>query len=266
MQLETDTSDRGQTVQGTEAVLLPLNGRSYADLAQLVPGVRRSLIATVASNPPRDASYNVNGLNSMDNNFTLDGIDNNGYQEANQGYSNEAVIPSPDSLQEFKVQTDNYSAEYGRSGGAIVNATTRSGTSAFHGGAYDYLRNTALNAFGPFYGTGVKPTLVQNQFGATFGGPIRKDKLFFFIDYEGLRAVSHSLTTATLPTPAEQGGLFTVDGTVSGAPIPIKNPYTGVVYANGQVPLSDPNLNPLAVQVLKLLPHSEHRGRRPHRR
>jgi len=73
-QLETDTSDRGQTIQGTEAVTLPLNGRSYADLAQLVPGVRRSLIATVASNPPRDASYNVNGLNSMDNSFTLDGI------------------------------------------------------------------------------------------------------------------------------------------------------------------------------------------------
>jgi hypothetical protein len=92
-QLETDTSDRGQTVQGVEAVALPLNGRSYADLAQLVPGVRRSLIATVASNPPRDASYDVNGLNSMDNSFTLDGIDNNAYQEANQGYSNEAVIP-----------------------------------------------------------------------------------------------------------------------------------------------------------------------------
>jgi hypothetical protein len=253
-QLETDTSDRGQTVQGSEAVALPLNGRSYADLAQLVPGVRRSLIATVASNPPRDASYNVNGLNSMDNNFNLDGIDNNAYQEANQGYSNEAVIPSPDSLQEFKVQTDNYSAEYGRAGGAIVNATTRSGTNAFHGGAYDYFRNTVLNAFGPFYGTGVKPTLVQNQFGGTFGGPILKDKLFFFVDYEGLRAVAHSLTTATLPTPTEQGGLFTVDGTATGTPIPIKNPYTGAVYTNGQVPLTDPNVNPLAVQVLKLLP------------
>ena len=149
----------------SEAVALPLNGRSYADLAQLVPGVRRSLIATVASVPPRDASYNVNGLTSMDNNFTLDGIDNNAYQEANQGYSNEAVIPSPDSLQEFKVQTDNFSAEYGRAGGAIVNATTRSGSNSFHGGVYDYLRNTDLNAFGPFYGTGVKPTLVQNQFG-----------------------------------------------------------------------------------------------------
>ena len=125
--LETDSSDRGETVQGAEAVALPLNGRSYADLAQLVPGVRRSLIATVASNPPRDASYDVNGLTSMDNNFTLDGIDNNAYQEANQGYSNEAVIPSPDALREFKVQTDNYSADYGRAGGAIVNATTRSG-------------------------------------------------------------------------------------------------------------------------------------------
>lgn len=254
-QLETDTSDRGQTVQGAEAVALPLNGRSYADLAQLVPGVRRSLIATVASNPPRDASYNVNGLTSMDNSFTLDGIDNNAYQEANQGYSNEAVIPSPDSLSEFKVQTDNYSAEYGRSGGAIVNATTRSGTNAFHGGVYDYFRNTVLNAFGPFRGTGVKPTLVQNQFGGTLGGPILKDKLFFFVDYEGLRSISHSLITATLPTPAEQGGLFTVDGTATGAPIPIRNPYnTAVVYTNGQVPLNDPNVNPLAVQVLKQLP------------
>ena len=252
--LETDTSDRGQTIQGNEAVTLPLNGRSYADLAQLVPGVRRSLIATVASNPPRDASYNVNGLTSMDNNFSLDGIDNNAYQEANQGYSNEAVIPSPDALQEFKVQTDNYSAEYGRAGGAIVNATTRSGSNSFHGGVYEYFRNTVLNAFGPFHGTGVKPTIVQNQFGGTFGGPVLKNKLFFFVDYEGLRSVSHSLTTAILPTEAELNGIFTVDGTAGGTPIPIKNPYTGVVYADGRVPLNDPNIDPVALTVFKLLP------------
>jgi len=253
-QLETETSDRGQTIQNAEAVTLPLNGRSYADLAQLVPGVRRSLIATVASTPPRDASYNVNGLTSMDNNFTLDGIDNNAYQEANQGYSNQAVIASPDALSEFKVQTDNYSAEYGRAGGAIINATTRSGTDAFHGVLYEYFRNTVLNAFGPFYGTGVKPTLVQNQFGATFGGPIRRDHLFFFVDYEGLRAISHSLTTATLPTAAELNGLFTADGTAGGTPVPVKNPYTGTVYANGQVPLSDPNINPVALATFKALP------------
>ena len=251
--LETESSDRGETVQSAEAIALPLNGRSYADLAQLVPGVRRSLIDTVASVPPRDASYNVNGLTSMDNNFTLDGIDNNAYQEANQAYSSEAVIPSPDAIQEFKVQTDNFSAEYGRAGGAIINATTRSGTNKFHGGVYDYLRNTVLNAFGPFYGTGVKPTLVQNQFGATFGGPVLKEKLFFFADYEGLRSVAHTLTTATLPTPTELKGLFTTDGTPAGTPIAIKNPYTGVIY-NGQVPLNDRNIDPVALEAFADLP------------
>jgi hypothetical protein len=137
--LETDTSDRGETIQSREAVNLPLNGRSYADLSTLVPGVRKSLLETL-SLPSRDASYNVNGLNSMANNVQLDGIDNNAYQTANQGYSNEAIIPSPDAVQEFKVQTDNYSAEYGRAGGAIVNATIRSGTNQFHGVVYDYLR------------------------------------------------------------------------------------------------------------------------------
>jgi hypothetical protein len=253
-QLETDTSDRGETVQATQAVTLPLNGRAYADLSKLVPGVRQSLDGTVVANPPRDASFNVNGLTSQYNNFELDGIDNNAYQEANQGFSNEAVIPSPDAIQEFKVQTDNYSAEYGRAGGAIINATTHSGTNAFHGVAYDYLRNTVLNAFGPFRGTGVKPTLVQNQFGGTLGGPVLKNKLFFFADYEGFRSVAHILTTANLPTQTELGGLFTSDGTPTGTPIPIKNPYTGVIYANGQVPLSDPNIDPLALTTFKLLP------------
>ncbi len=252
--LETDSSGRGGTVESAQAIALPLNGRSYADLAQLVPGVRRSLLDTVASNPPRDASYNVNGLTSQFNNFTLDGIDNNAYQEANQGFSNEAVIPSPDAIQEFKVQTNNYSAEYGRAGGAIINATTHSGSNTFHGGAYDYLRNTVLNAFGPFIGTGVKPTLVQNQFGGTFGGPVLKDKLFFFADFEGLRAVSHLLTTATLPTPTELTGLFTSDGTAGGKAIPIRNPYTGVVYENGQVPLGDPNIDPIALRTFADLP------------
>jgi len=254
-QLETDTSDRGQTIQAAQAVTLPLNGRAYADLSKLVPGVRQSLNGVV-SNPPREASYNVNGLTSQYNNFELDGIDNNAYQEANQGFSNEAVIPSPDAIQEFKVQTDNYSAEYGRAGGAIINVTTRSGTNQFHGGAYDYLRNTVLNAFGPLYGTGVKPTLVQNQFGGTFGGPILKNKLFIFADYEGLRSVAHTLMTANVPTQEEHQGLFISDGSdgkPAGTRIPLKNPYTGQLYA-GQVPLSDPNIDPLALTAMKYLP------------
>jgi hypothetical protein len=252
-QLETETSDRGQTIQAVEAVTLPLNGRAYADLSKLVPGVRQSLLG-ITSNPPRDSSYNVNGLTSQLNNFELDGIDNNAYQEANQGFSNQAFIPSPDAVQEFKVQTDNYSAEFGRAGGAIINATIRSGGNDFHGGAYEYLRNTKLNAFGPFLGTGVKPSLVQNQFGGTLGGRVIKNKLFFFVDYEGLRSVQHSLLTANLPTQTELGGLFTADGTPTGTPIPVKNPYTGVVYANGQVPLNDPNIDPVALAAFKLLP------------
>jgi hypothetical protein len=247
-QLETDTSDRGETVQSREIVNLPLNGRSYADLSTLVPGVRKSLLE-VLSSPSRDASYDVNGMNSMVNNFQLDGLDNNAYQTANQGYSNEAIIPSPDAVQEFKVQTDNFSAEYGRAAGAVINATTRSGTNSFHGVVYDYLRNTVLNAYGPFIGTGVKPTLVQNQFGATAGGPIRRDKLFFFLDYEGLRHIDHSIITAVVPTAAQTGGSFT---DASGKPIPLVNPITGTVYANGQIPLADQN--PFAAKVLSLLP------------
>jgi hypothetical protein len=247
-QLETDTSDRGETVQSREIVNLPLNGRSYADLSTLVPGVRKSLLE-VLSSPSRDASYNVNGMNSMVNNFQLDGIDNNAYQTANQGYANEAIIPSPDAVQEFKVQTDNFSAEYGRAAGAVLNVTTHSGSNAFHGVAYDYLRNTVLNAYGPFIGTGVKPTLVQNQFGGAIGGPIRHDKLFFFADYEGLRHVDHSIITAVVPTAAQAAGTFT---DASGQPIALVNPITGATYPNGQIPLADQS--PFAAEVLSLLP------------
>lgn len=245
--LETDTSDRGETVQTREAVTLPLNGRSYADLSTLVPGVRKSLLETLSA-PPRDASYNVNGQNSMTNNFQLDGIDNNAYQTANQGFSNEAVIPSPDAVQEFKVQTDNYSAEYGRAGGAIINATIRSGTNNFHGVIYDYLRNTDLNAYGPFIGSGVKPTLVQNQFGGTLGGPIKRDKLFFFADYEGLRVVNRAIQTAVVPTAAQAKGIFT---DAVGNPIPLINPITGVKYPNGIIPAADQS--PFAAKVLSIL-------------
>lgn len=245
--LETDSSDRGETVQSEQAVSLPLNGRAYADLSLMVPGVRESLLE-VLSLPSRDASYDVNGLNSMTNNFQLDGIDNNAYQTANQGYSNEAIIPSPDAVQEFKVETDNYSAEYGRAGGAIVNATIRSGTNAMHGLAYEYLRNTVLNAYGPFIGTGVKPTLVQNQFGGAFGGPIKHDKLFYFADYEGFRVVNRAITTAVVPTASQAQGIFT---DANGNPIPLQNPITGTQYPNGQIPVSDQS--PFAAKVLSIL-------------
>ena len=213
--LETDSSERGQVIGTREVENLPLNGRAYADLAALVPGVRRNILENTTDSS-RDASFNVNGQRSEFNNFLLDGLDNNAYGTSNQGFSNQAIPPSPDAISEFRVETDNYSAEYGRSAGAVVNVSIRSGTNQFHGKAYDYIRNTVFNAIGPFTppsnpltGKPQKPILIRNQFGGTFGGPIWKDHTFFFGDYEGTRQVVHAPTSATVPT-ANQNGTSTL--------------------------------------------------------
>jgi hypothetical protein len=218
--LETDTSSRGTVVGNQQIVNLPLNGRAYADLALLAPGVRRSGIAA-----SRDASFNVNGMRSSQNNFIVDGVDNNSYGTSNQGFSNQVVQITPDAVQEFRLETNNFSAEYGRAGGAVINATIRSGTNQFHGAAWEYLRNTALNATGFFKPiTGVKPVLIQNQYGGAIGGPIKKEKMFFFADFEGYRRISKTITYSTLPTAAMRQGQVS---------IPVQNPYDGTVYPNG---------------------------------
>src|SRR4051812_19360984 len=180
--VESDSTDKGQVVSSAVIDNMPLNGRAYSDLALLAPGVQRSALSSVGD--PREGSFNVNGLPSSQNNFIMDGVDNNSYGTSNQGFSNQVVQLSPDAVQEFKVQTNNYSAEYGRAGGAVINASMRSGTNAFHGSVYEYLRNTDLNAVGFFKPVNnVKPVYQQNQFGATIGGPIKRDKLFFFAHY-----------------------------------------------------------------------------------
>ena len=241
--LETDSSDRGQVMATRQIVDLPLNGRSYADLALLAPGVRKSVLQD-GSITSRDASYNVNGQRSAFNNFVLDGVDNNAYGTSNQGFSNQTVQLSPDAVAEYRVATDNYSAEYGRASGAVINASVRSGSNSFHGAAWEFLRNTQLNAVGFFQPTGgVKPVFQQNQFGATLGGRIIRDKLFFFVDYEGLRRVQRTLTFASIPTAVYKSGNF---GTA------VKNPYTGQVYDNGVVPASQ--ITPFAKAVLGALP------------
>ncbi|WP_263384329.1 TonB-dependent receptor [Granulicella arctica] len=270
--LETDSSERGQVIGTREVENLPLNGRAYADLAALVPGVRRNALES-GSDSSRDASFNVNGQRSEFNNFLLDGVDNNAYGTSNQGFSNQAIPPSPDAISEFKVQTDNYSAEYGRSAGAVVNVSIRSGSNAFHGKAYDYIRNTVFNAIGPFTpptntltGAPQKPILIRNQFGATLGGPIKKDKFFFFGDYEGTRQIVHALLQATVPTANQNGtsalaksnGGYTflraASGADSGAGVSIRNPITGQIYANGVVPFNDPSVSSFAKGILAALP------------
>ncbi|MGH9722101.1 MAG: TonB-dependent receptor domain-containing protein, partial [Bryobacteraceae bacterium] len=237
--LESDSSDRGQVINRAAIVNLPLNGRAYADLALLSPGVRKSNILN------RDASFNVNGLRSSHNNFLVDGVDNNAYGTSNQGFSNQVVQLNPDAVEEFKVQTNNFSAEFGRAGGAVINASLRSGANAYHGSVWEFLRNTKLNAVGFFKPTtGVKPVLVQNQFGGAAGGPIRKDKIFFFANYEGFRRVERTLQFASIPTLEQRLGRFGV---------PIRNPVTGDVYTDGVVPASA--ITPFARRVLGDLPN-----------
>jgi hypothetical protein len=270
--LETDSSERGQVIGTREVENLPLNGRAYADLAALVPGVRRNLLEN-ATTSSRDATFNINGQRSEFNNFLLDGLDNNSYGTSNQGFSNQSIPPSPDAISEFRVETDNYSAEYGRSAGGVINVSIRSGTNQFHGKAWDYLRNTVLNAIGPFTpptnpltGQPAKPVLIRNQFGGTFGGPIWKDHTFFFADYEGVRQITHSPLTATVPTlnqngtsalaKANAGYTFLTTnaaGVETGTPVPLVNPLTGKSYPNGIIPFAD--ASPFAQGVLAALPN-----------
>ena len=251
--LETETSSRGEVIGTREVENLPLNGRSYADLALLTPGVRRSFLEDQTATS-REASFNINGQRSAFNNFLLDGLDNNSYGTSNQGFANENIPPSPDAVSEFRIETDNYSAEYGRASGGVINASIRRGDNQFHGKAYDYLRNTVLNAIGPFQPTGgVKPKFIRNQFGGTFGGPIWRDHTFFFLDYEGNRQISLGFGTATLPTAEQRTATFLlhkVDGTT--APIPLQNPVTGVLYPTGVIPTTDSI--PFARAVLAALP------------
>jgi hypothetical protein len=244
--LDTDTSDHSQVIN-TEAIMeLPLNGRDYSNLALLATNVHVSpqALAFGPTATPREGAINVNGMRDTFNNFQLDGMDNNSYGLSNQGYSSQVVQPSPDALQEFKVITSNFSAEYGRVGGAVVTAALRSGTNEFHGTLYEFVRNTDLNAIGYQFGlrpaTFQKPTMHRNQFGVTIGGPIIKNKLFFFGDYEGYRQLQGYVNLATFPDAAERTGTL---------PATVTNPLTGAVYpANTQIPLGQ--ITPFALAAL----------------
>ncbi len=253
LQIETETSERGQTITGYQTAALPLVSRNYSDLLGLVTGSRQAPSSATTSSInslTRAGSYNINGERSMFNNFLLDGLDNNAYGESNQGFDNQIIAVPPDSVAQFQVVTNNESAEYGRSSGATINVASNSGTNKFHAIAYEFFRNTDLNAEGFFKPTqtgssGIvvpfkKPTFNRNQYGINFGGPIIKDKLFFFLDYEGFRQVLKPLSVLTLPTQNELNGILVV---------PVKNPLTGKTYAAGQqIPTTD--INPVSLAII----------------
>jgi hypothetical protein len=222
--LETDSSQRGQIISGEQTRALPLNGREYSALALLTTGVRLSALNT-GGFTPREGSFNVNGLRSTFNNFMIDGVDNNAYGTSNQGFSNQVMQPAPDAVGEFQVVTNNMSAEYGRSAGATINVAYASGTNRFRGSAWEFLRDTSLNATGFFKpANGQKPPLERNQFGGVIGGPIVRNRAFFFADYEGFRQTRGLPASSTIPTLAQRQGLLNV---------PIRNPVTGQVHDAG---------------------------------
>lgn len=253
LQLETETSERGETVTNYQSEAFPLVSRNYSDLLALIPGSRQAPTSATTSSInslTRAGSFNVNGERSMFNNFLLDGLDNNAYGESNQGFDNQIIAVPPDSVAQFQVVTNNESAEYGRSSGATINVASNSGTNKLHATLYEFIRNTDLNAPGFFKpltvgGTGIttpfkKPTLDRNQFGVNFGGPILKDKLFFFLDYEGFRQTLKPLSVLTLPTQNELNGILVQ---------PVKNQVTGAIYAAGTaIPTSA--INPLSQQII----------------
>ncbi len=253
LQVETETSERGQTISGYQTEALPLVSRNFSDLLALVTGSRQAPTAATTSSISslvREGAYNVNGQRSMFNNYLLDGMDNNAYGESNQGFDNQIIAIAPDSVAQFNVVTNNESAEYGRSSGATVNVASASGTNSFHGTLYEFIRNTDLNAAGFFKpsvvsNTGTttpfkKPTFNRNQFGMNFGGPIVSNKLFFFLDYEGFRQTLRPLYVLTLPTQNQLNGNLVV---------PVRNAVTGTVYPAGTA-IPSGAINPLSSQIL----------------
>ena len=232
--LETDTSQRGQVITGDQTRALPLNGREYSALALLTTGVRQSALNT-GGLTPREGSFNINGLRSTFNNFLIDGVDNNAYGTSNQGFSNQVMQPAPDAVAEFQVVTNNMSAEYGRAAGGTVNVAYRSGTNDFHGSAWEFARDTSFNATGFFKPPAgqSKPVLDRNQFGGVVGGPIARNKAFFFADYEGFRQTREVVATSTIPTLAQRQGILTVAvaNPLTGAAIPAGTPVPMTAFA-----------------------------------
>jgi hypothetical protein len=236
---ETESSSIGAVI-GNRAVLeLPLNSRSFYSLPLLTPGVVQ---AAQNSTLGYRGGFNVAGSKETWNNFTLNGVDDN--DEAINGPS---YRPSIESIQEFKVLTGVYSAEYGRVSGGQVVIVTKSGSNRFHGDFFEFLRNQTFDAKNFFTPVGTTPQLNRNQYGGTFGGPIRKDKTFFFVNYEGLQLNQQYIALSTVPTPAMAGiatpGIYDFRSLLSlPTPVHVKNPFTNADFITPNV-ISGADLN-----------------------
>src|SRR5215472_6305928 len=229
-QLNTVEGSQGQVIENRRVVDLPLNGRNYDELALLSAGAVQPLAGA------RYAGFSAGGMRDTQNSFLLDGVDNNPVELAGAQRRSEMVQPSIDAIQEFKVQTNAYAAEYGRAMGAVVNLTTKSGTNDFHGAVFEFLRNEKFDAKNFFDPPGPKPPFKRNQYGFAVGGPVLipkiisgKNKVFFFTDYEGTKIRQTSTNTSTVPTLSMRTGDFS-DLLKQPRPLAIIDPTTGAPF------------------------------------
>ena len=245
--LQTSSSELGTTVQAAQIEALPLNGRNFVNLTRTIPGVLRGIpganIDGAGSLAWRaSASFSANGQRPRDNNYMLDGVDNN-----ETWLQTVVIFPSVDALDEFKMQTSTYSAEFGRSLGGVVNLQIKSGTNNLRGSAFEFMRNDAFDANNFFNNRAgrAKPDFKQNQFGGTLGGAIFRDKTFFFGDYQGHREEQGVTALSTVPTMLMRSGNF------SELTRTIFDPTTGQPFPGNTIP--DGRIDSVASEILKQL-------------
>ncbi len=248
--LNTVEASQGQVIDNQRIVEMPLNGRNYADLALMSGG------AVQAPGNSRVGGFSAGGQRATQNNYIMDGIDNNQVELAAAGRRAEMVAPSIDAIQEFKVQTNSYAAEFGRGMGAVVNLTIKSGTNALHGTAFEFVRNQIFDARNFFTPVGAaKPTFKRNQYGLSFGGPVviprlynGRNRTFFFGDFESTRIRQTSTIANTLPTLRMRQGDF---GELP-ANRRLNDLTTGQPFSNNVIPAS--RFDPVSAKLMSLYP------------
>src|SRR3954470_14926165 len=259
--VDTSSTQLGTAIDAKTVTGLPLGSRDTYQLLQIQPGVTSTGGADLFYGSDQSGAVSVNGGRGRTNNFTVNGGDGN-----DLFVNAPAIQPSPDAIQEFRVISNTFDAEYGRNSGSVINVVTKSGTNKWHGSMFEFFRNSGLNAKGYF--DPYTPALIQNQFGGTFGGPIKKDKTFFFASYEG-RYTTKGFTSdpANVPTAAERAGDFSQTPFDSTAVVTDTNIATMLtnrgcaaapgdfwttVFPTSQVPVNC--LDPVAVDLLNFVP------------
>ena len=245
--LDTQSAVVGTVVSQVEIANLPLAIRNWDDLLFTLPGVQgdRYTEQTGTTNAGRTGGVSVHGNRSLQNNFLLDGVDNNSISTNVQELSTQVSRPSIDAINEFKVVTSPFTAEYGRAAGGAIVVTTKSGTNRLFGTAYDYFRNEGFDSKSYFAKRQNldKPANDQNQFGLNIGGPIVRNRAFFFADFEATRITQGVLRNSRVATAAERTGVFTAA---------IRDPLTGLPFANNTIPAD--RIDPVARNIMNLLP------------